>query len=53
MAHVVFSLHWCALYLLLMIADRAAGLLHCVHLVLLAWVYSVIRLGCESVRWRA
>jgi hypothetical protein len=45
MAHLVFALHWCAFYLLLMIGDRllpATGLVHdaaSIAIVLLAWAY--------------
>ena len=47
MAHVVFSLHWCAFYLLLMIADRLKPPLGMVHdaaavgVLLLAFAYLV------------
>jgi hypothetical protein len=45
MAHVVFALHWCAFYLLLMIGDRlipAAGAVHgfvSVAIFVAAWAY--------------
>ena len=44
MSHVVFSLHWCAFYLLLMIADRALppGIVQggaAIPIGLLAWAY--------------
>ena len=47
MAHVVFALHWCAFYLLLMIGDRllpATGLVHdvaSIAILLVAWAYLI------------
>jgi hypothetical protein len=47
MPHVVFALHWCAFYLLLMIGDRllpAAGRLHdavSIAILLVAWAYLI------------